>query len=48
MPLFQENKTNKLFFKRYETEKLRKMEKQIHDFVVKCEKRRIFATERAT
>ena len=24
------------------------MEKQIHDFVVKCEKRRIFATERAT
>lgn len=23
------------------------MEKQIHDFVVKCEKRRIFATERA-
>jgi len=21
------------------------MEKQIHDFVVKCEKRRIFATE---
>lgn len=30
------------------TEKLRKMEKQIYDFIVKCEKRRIFATERAT